>query len=220
MCGITGIFHFDREAPVDEAVLTAMRETMVHRGPDGAGNWLGGHVGLGHRRLSIVDVAAGQQPMSNEDGTVWVTFNGEIYNHQELRSWLISRGHTFRTHSDTEALVHLYEEEGEEGVQRLKGMFAFGLYDARRDRLLLVRDRLGVKPLYYHVTPDRLLFGSEIKAVLAHPAVSSDVNWPRVPEFFLYGSIYGRETFFRGVEELEPGHLLIEIGRASWRDRV
>ena len=184
MCGICGEYLFDRGRSVEARDITAMRDTMVHRGPDGAGNFVDGHVGLGHRRLSIVDLAGGHQPMSNEDGTVWITFNGEIYNHRELRPWLSARGHVFRTNSDTEAIVHLYEEEGDAGVTRLNGIFAFALYDARQDRLVLVRDRFGVKPLYYRLTREGVLFGSEIKAILAHPGTRTEVNWAvvqRVP---------------------------------------
>jgi asparagine synthase (glutamine-hydrolysing) len=207
MCGIAGIYRFDH-GPVGEDVLTAMRETMVHRGPDGFGNYVAGHVGLAHRRLSIVDLGGGHQPMSNEDGTVWVSFNGEIYNHNELRPALVAKGHVFRTSSDTEVLVHLYEEHGDDLVQKLKGMFAFAIWDARRDRVLLARDRIGIKPLYYHATAERLLFGSEIKALLAHPDMRPEMNSERLGDYLLYGSVYGAETLFRDIYELEPGHVM------------
>ena len=214
MCGICGEYLFDRGRSVEARDITAMRDTMVHRGPDGAGNFVDGHVGLGHRRLSIVDLVGGHQPMSNEDGTVWITFNGEIYNHRELRPWLSARGHVFRTNSDTEAIVHLYEEEGDTGVTRLNGIFAFALYDARQDRLVLVRDRFGVKPLYYRLTREGVLFGSEIKAILAHPGTRTEVNWARVPDFLLYGSVYGEQTLFSGINELPPGHFMsVAAGR-------
>src|SRR6266581_4554081 len=215
MCGICGVYLFDRTRVVEERHIVAMRETLVHRGPDGFGNMIRGHVGLGHRRLSIVDLAGGRQPMANEDGTVWVIFNGEIYNHRELRGWLEPRGHRFRTQSDTEAILHLYEELGENGVERLTGMFAYALYDARRDRLVLARDRFGIKPLYYRLGPDGLIFGSEIKAILAYPDVPREVIWRRVPDFFRYGSVYGADTLFEGIQELLPGHLLIASGRQA-----
>ena len=208
MCGICGIYLFDRARAVDDDHVTRMRETMVHRGPDDSGNYVHRNVGLGHRRLSIVDLSGGRQPMCNEDGTVWISFNGEVYNHAELRPWLQSRGHVFRTRSDTEAIVHLYEEEGEAGFSRLIGMFAFALYDQRRNRVVLVRDRIGIKPLYYRVTAGSLLFGSEIKAILAHPDVEAEINWERVPDLLLYGSVYGAQTLFGGISELEPGHTL------------
>lgn len=208
MCGICGVYYFDRTRAVDERDIVAMRETMLHRGPDGAGNFVRGGVGLGHRRLSIVDLAGGQQPMTNEDGTLWISFNGEIYNHRDLRPWLTSQGHVFHTQSDTEAILHLYEEEGEDGFERLNGIFAFALYDAREDRIVLVRDRFGVKPLYYRVSRDALVFASEIKAILAYPGVRPAVNWARAPDFLRYGSVYGDETLFSGINELQPGYLL------------
>src|SRR6266545_4653378 len=167
MCGIVGIVNFNPRDTVDETVLKRMRDVLRHRGPDGEGLWIDGPVGLGHRRLSIVDVATGQQPMTNEDGSCWITYNGEIYNHASLRPDLVARGHRYSTRSDTETILHLYEEEGERCVERLQGMFAFALWDRGRSRLLLARDRLGIKPLYYAMTDRQLLFASEIKAILA-----------------------------------------------------
>src|SRR4029078_1677771 len=155
-----------RQQTIDESRLTRMRDILRHRGPDGAGNWIEGPIGLGHRRLAIVDVAAGQQPMTNEDVRVWLTFNGEISNHAALRPGLQARGHVYRTRCDTETILHLYEEEGERAVERLRGMFSFALWDRDKRRLLLARDRLGIKPLYYAITDTELLFGSEIKALL------------------------------------------------------
>jgi asparagine synthase (glutamine-hydrolysing) len=152
MCGIAGILRFDRQDGVDEARLKRMRDVLRHRGPDGEGLWIEGPVGLAHRRLAIVDVAGGVQPMANEDDTVWITYNGEIYNHGALRPGLEAAGHRYRTRSDTETILHLYEEEGDRCVERLQGMFAFALWDQARERLLLARDRLGIKPLYYAVT--------------------------------------------------------------------
>src|SRR5213083_2530322 len=167
MCGIVGIVKLNPIETVDGACLTRMRDVLHHRGPDDEGLLIDGPVGLGHRRLAIVDVAGGHQPMANEDQTVWIVFNGEIYNHAELRPELEARGHRYRTRSDTETILHLYEEEGDRCVERLRGMFAFALWDRRRRRLLLARDRLGIKPLYYAVTERELLFASEIKAILA-----------------------------------------------------
>src|SRR5262249_47860463 len=160
-----------------------MRDVLRHRGPDGEGLWIEGPVGLGHRRLSIVDVAGGAQPLANEDETVWITYNGEVYNHPELKPRLEARGHRYRTRRDTETVVHLYEDDGERCVERLSGMFAFALWDRTRRRLLLARDRLGIKPLYYAVTRGELLFASEIKAILAVMPGSPAFNVEVLPEF-------------------------------------
>jgi asparagine synthase (glutamine-hydrolysing) len=210
MCGIAGIVTFDPQGRVDERRLTAMRDVMRHRGPDGEGLLLDGPVGLAHRRLSIVDVAAGHQPMSNEDGSIWVVFNGEIYNHAELRPRLEQRGHRYRTRSDTETILHLYEEKGDSVVDDLHGMFAFAIWDRPRQRLLLARDRLGIKPLYYALTGTELLFASEIKGLLAASRVRPAFNEQALPEFLATRFLSGEETFFRGVSKLMPGHV------ASW----
>src|SRR3954452_16248664 len=170
MCGIAGVMYADGR-PVAPALLKAMGDRIAHRGPDAEGFWSAPGVGLVHRRLSIIDLSGGDQPLGNEDGSVQVVFNGEIYNYLELRGWLLGRGHRFKTNSDTEVLVHLYEEAGDALVERLRGMFTFALWDARRERLLLARDRLGIKPLYVWRDADKVLFGSEIKALLAHPGV-------------------------------------------------
>src|SRR5438093_6912110 len=167
MCGIVGIVHFDPRETVDGARMRRMADALRRRGPDGAGQWIEGPVGLGHRRLAIMDVAGGAQPLRNEDGTLLIVHNGETYNHPYLRPGLEAKGHRYTTRSDTETILHLYEEEGEECVKRLRGMFAFALWDGRRGRLLLARDRLGIKPLYYARTDRELLFASEIKAILA-----------------------------------------------------
>src|SRR5213076_1085918 len=168
MCGIVGIVNLDPRETVDEALLKRMRDVLRHRGPDGEGLWAEGPVGLGHRRLAIVDVAGGHQPMANEDDTVWITFNGEIYNHAALRPGLEAKGHRFRSRTDTDATIHQYEVDGPDCLAALDGMFALGIWDAARDRLMLARDRLGKKPLYYTVIGGRLLFASEIKGLLAH----------------------------------------------------
>jgi asparagine synthase (glutamine-hydrolysing) len=210
MCGIAGIISFDPRDRIDEHRLMTMRDVMRHRGPDGAGLFVDGPVGLAHRRLSIVDVDAGHQPMSNEDSSVWVVFNGEIYNHAELRPGLEERGHCYRTRSDTETILHLYEEKGDALVDDLHGMFAFAIWDRARQRLLLARDRLGIKPLYYTLTGRELLFASEIKGLLAATDQRPDFNHDALPEFLATRFLSGEETFFRGVRKLMPGHL------ASW----
>src|SRR4051812_17211510 len=174
MCGIAGKLNFDRTRAVDPARLTAMTSAIAHRGPDADGFHFAEGIGLGHRRLSIIDLATGDQPLSNEDGTIWVVFNGEIYNFADLRAELERAGHRFRTHTDTEVIVHAYEEWGEQSVERFRGMFAYALWDEPQRRLVLVRDRLGVKPLFYNTTPLGLTFGSEIKALLEDPDVPRD----------------------------------------------
>src|SRR5215467_3312428 len=166
MCGIAGIFNSVNRAPVSAPLVKAMTDSLVHRGPDDEGFYVSGPVGLGHRRLSIIDLKGGHQPIANEDQTVWVVFNGEIYNFGDLHDQLVSKGHTFKTRSDTEVIVHLYEEEGERCFERLRGMFAIAIWDGRARKLLLARDRVGKKPLYYYSDGFRIVFGSEIKAIL------------------------------------------------------
>src|SRR3954467_2482134 len=168
MCGIAGVLYADPARPADSGVLKAMGDAIAHRGPDAEGFWTDPGLGLVHRRLSIIDLAGGDQPIGNEDGSVQLMFNGEIYNYQQIRAGLEARGPRFRTRSDTEVIVHLYEEEGERLVERLRGMFAFALWDRTRRQLLLARDRLGIKPLYIYRDGEKLVFGSEIKAILAH----------------------------------------------------
>jgi len=219
MCGIAGIVGLNPLEPVDETRLKIMRDVLRHRGPDGEGLWTDGPVGLGFRRLAIIDVAGGAQPMPNEDGSVWVVFNGEIYNHARLRPWLEGRGHRYRTRSDTETIVHLYEEEGERCVERLQGMFAFAVWDRARRRLLLARDRLGIKPLYYALTERELVFASEIKAILASNAVAPALNKAIVPEFLANRFVAGTETFFQGVTKLLPGRTLTWSADEGVRER-
>ena len=205
MCGIAGIVNLNPHARVDEARLKRMRDVLRHRGPDGAGLWIDGPVGFGHRRLSIVDLAGGHQPMANEDESVWITYNGEIYNHAALRPGLEAAGHVYRTRSDTETILHLYEEDGERCVEKLQGMFAFAIWDKNHGRLLLARDRLGIKPLYYAITDDEIVFASEIKAILASGAVRPEFNEAVLPEFLANRFVAGDETFFRGIHKLMPG---------------
>src|ERR1044072_2401225 len=165
MCGIAGIFEFGRDARAETVALRRMCEVISHRGRDDQGVYAHGPVGIGMRRLSIVDLATGHQPISNEDGSVWVVFNGEVYNYQELRQDLIARGHRFTTNSDTETLIHLYEQEDVDGIAKLRGMFVYAIWDGRRKRLTLARDRFGKKPLYYAVTDAGIYFGSEMKCL-------------------------------------------------------
>ena len=208
MCGIVGILALDPREHVDPERLRRMRDALRHRGPDGEGLHVDGPLGLGHRRLAIVDVEGGHQPMANEDGTAWITFNGEIYNHASLRPGLVARGHVYRTRSDTETILHLYEEEGDRCVERLSGMFAFAVWDGGKRRLLLARDRLGIKPLYYALTRRELLFASEIKAILAAGPLRPSFNHAVLPEFLATGFVSGEETFFRGIRKLQPGRTL------------
>ena len=190
-----------------------MRDTLAHRGPDDAGVFIDGGVGLGHRRLSIVDVGAGHQPMTNEDDTVWNAFNGEIYNHLELRPMLQQRGHVYRNQSDTETIIHLYEEFGPRGVEKLRGMFAYAIWDRVQRRLTLARDRLGIKPLYYVARDDgALYFASEIKALVEAGAVRPELNYNALADYAANRYTSGEETLFRGVKRLLPGHTLV------WRD--
>jgi asparagine synthase (glutamine-hydrolysing) len=207
MCGIAGRLAFDPRVVQHPDRITAMRDALEHRGPDGAGVWIDGPIALGHRRLAIVDVPSGQQPMCNEDGTVWVVFNGEIYNHADLRPELMAQGHCYRTRSDTETIVHLYEACGDALVDRLRGMFAFALWDTVRRRLLLARDRLGIKPLYYAVADGQLMFASEIKALIAG-GLRPRFNQAVLPEFLANRYVAGTDTFFAGVRKLAPGHVL------------
>ena len=160
------------------------------------------------RRLSIIDVQTGHQPLSNEDGNVWIVFNGEIYNHQDLRHDLESLGHRYRTSSDTETIVHLYEEYGSECVEHLRGMFAFAIWDRPRERLFLARDRLGIKPLYYRYDGEHLLFGSEIKAIMAYPGMRPEFNRGTLAEYLAFGYVAGEETMYAGIRKLMPGHML------------
>ena len=218
MCGIAGLLRFD-QAAVERGTVKRMTDAIAHRGPDGEGMYLAGPVGLGHRRLAIIDLSpAGKQPMSNEDGTVWITFNGEIYNHAALRPGLEARGHRYKTRSDTETILHLYEEEGERCVEHLSGMFAFAIWDEKKQRLLLARDRLGIKPLYYAVTERELLFASEIKALLA-AGVRAELNGPVLPEYLATRFVSGASTLFSGVKRLEPGRTLTWTRAAGIHER-
>jgi asparagine synthase (glutamine-hydrolysing) len=209
MCGIAGKLYFDTDRRVSEQELRRMARTLTHRGPDGEGTWAENNVGLAHRRLAIIDLRTeAGQPMSNEDGSVWITFNGEIYNFQELRRELEDRGHIFRTNSDTEAIVHAYEEYGRECLQRLRGMFAFAVWDARARTLFLVRDRVGKKPLFYRIDPTCFVFASEIKAILADRSAPIKVDPIALDHYLALGYVPSPLTAFRGIQELPPAHWL------------
>jgi asparagine synthase (glutamine-hydrolysing) len=195
---------------VNETLLTRMRDSLAHRGPDGAGLFIDGRVGLGHRRLSIVDLSTGHQPMANEDSTVWITYNGEVYNHAGIRPGLEAKGHRYHTTSDTETIIHLYEERGRRAVEELRGMFAFAIWDSTQNKLLLARDRLGVKPLYYTLSEDGVLhFASEIKALIEARAVTPELNYSSLADYAANRSTSGDETLFRGIKRLPPGHTLV-----------
>ena len=209
MCGICGIFETGGEKNVHRSTLKSMADTIRHRGPDDDGFYTSGSVGLAHRRLSIIDLAGGHQPLANEDETVWIAFNGEVYNFEELNRQFLSSGHRFRTRSDTETIVHLYEELGEECFAQLRGMFAIALWDARRKRLLLARDRLGKKPLYYSWDGRRLVFGSEIKALWKAGGISKEMDLEALSDYFSYLYVPAPKTIYRHVRKLRPAHYLV-----------
>jgi asparagine synthase (glutamine-hydrolysing) len=216
VCGIYGAFSTDGERPIQADVLERMAHVLAHRGPDGGGNHLAGPFGMGMRRLSIIDLTSGDQPIANEDGTVWVVFNGEIYNYRELTAGLIARGHRFATSSDTEVLVHLYEEYGARCVEPLRGMFAFAIWDGPRRELLLGRDRLGIKPLYYVATPDGFVFGSELKALVQSPWLSPRLARRGLAAYLQYGYVPDPLSILDGVVKVPPGHTLtVRSGRPS-----
>ncbi|HLA11558.1 MAG TPA: asparagine synthase (glutamine-hydrolyzing) [Pyrinomonadaceae bacterium] len=214
MCGINGIALSSRSGrSLDRIVFERMRDVITHRGPDDVGIFIDGNVGLGHRRLSIVDVASGHQPMTNEDGSLQITYNGEIYNHADYRDELESRGHFYRTHCDTETILHLYEEHGAASVNYLRGMFAFAIWDAKKRELFIARDRLGVKPLYYvHSEDGSIYFGSEIKTLFEAGAITPEINFAALPDYLANHATSGEETLYRGVKRLLPGRTLL------WRD--
>ncbi|MEX1128837.1 MAG: asparagine synthase (glutamine-hydrolyzing), partial [Vicinamibacterales bacterium] len=209
MCGIAGIVATDHLDPQDRVRVTAMRDVIAHRGPDDAGLFVDERAALAHRRLSIVDLAAGHQPLDNETAHVWIVFNGEVYNHADVRTRLEAAGHRYKTRSDTETLIHAYEEWGDACVERFRGMFAFAIWDAPRRRLLLARDRMGIKPLYWTKVGDRLLFASEIKSILASGLVRPEANDAALPELLGTRYLSGSETLFKGIHRLAPGHTLV-----------
>jgi len=208
MCGICGKISLN--GAVSENLIHKMCGVLEHRGPDDEGVYIRGGTGLGHRRLAIIDLSeAGHQPMSNEDGSIWIVLNGEIYNFPELREALEKKGHRFKSHSDTEVVLHLYEDKGAECLKDLRGPFAFAIWDSRKERLFIARDRIGKKPLYYTYKNQALTFASEIKAILQDPDVSKEVNRPVVTDYLSYGYTPTPETMFKGIMKLPPAHFMI-----------
>ncbi|MGE5176191.1 MAG: asparagine synthase (glutamine-hydrolyzing), partial [Hyphomicrobiales bacterium] len=210
MCGIAGIVDLEGSRTPSQELLVRMNDLQAHRGPDEVGYHVEPGVGLAHRRLAIIDLASGQQPLTNEDGSVVITYNGEIYNFADLHAELEARGHRFRTRCDTEVIVHAWEEWGPACVERFRGMFAFGLWDRRQGRFFLARDRLGIKPLYYAVLPDgALVFASELKAIAAHPDLPRAIDPAAIEEYFAYGYVPEPRTIFTGVRKLPPAHRVV-----------
>jgi asparagine synthase (glutamine-hydrolysing) len=209
MCGICGIVSFQNREVLNDELLRRMNQSLFHRGPDDQGYYRDNFAALGMRRLSIIDLELGHQPISNEDGSVWVIYNGEIYNYRELRAQLETKGHIFKTHSDTEVIVHAYEEYGQDCVQHFNGMFAIAIWERSARRLILIRDRLGVKPLFYWVEGGNLVFGSELKAVIAHSRVPRQLDFKGLDNFLSLEYIPGPRTIFKDIQKLPPGHLLV-----------
>lgn len=216
MCGICGVALSSRSgAEVERSTIERMRDVMTHRGPDGAGVFVQGRIGLGHRRLSIVDPEAGQQPMASDDGAIQIVYNGEVYNHPEISRRLEAEGHHYHTHCDTESVLKLYEQHGTQTPAQLRGMFSFAIWDQNKETLFIARDRFGIKPLYYAVTEDgSLYFGSEMKSILASGVIPGVFDRSSLPEYLSSHSTFGADTMFRGIHRLEPGHTL------TWRDGV
>ncbi len=211
MCGICGLRYFDGR-PVDDLVIGRMSDAQQHRGPDESGVYAGKSVGLGHRRLSIIDLSTGGQPLCNEDGSVWISFNGEIYNFLDLRDGL-KDAHSFRTRSDTETIVHLYEQYPDNFIGKLRGMFAFALWDQSKEMLILARDRVGKKPLYYYLDDEKLVFASEIKSILCHPDLGLDIDEEAISDYLSLGYIPAPKTIYRRIRKVRPAHSLIVEGR-------
>jgi asparagine synthase (glutamine-hydrolysing) len=209
MCGIVGVLNLADRLPTDKAVLCSMLGAIRHRGPDEFGLYRDPHVGLGSARLSILDLSTGQQPIGNEDGTLWIVYNGEVFNYLELRPGLEARGHRFTTSTDTEVVLHLYEELGVGCLHHLNGQFALAIWDARQRTLFLARDRLGIRPLFYTVSDGRLIFASEIKALLAHPGVNAEIDPLSLEQIFTFWSTLSPRTVFRGIDDIPPGHYLL-----------
>lgn len=213
MCGITGIVHLDRNHPVKEATVRKMAASIIHRGPDDEGYYMHQNVGLGFRRLSIIDLHTGHQPISNEDDSVWIIFNGEVYNYPELRKDLMARGHVFQTKTDTETIVHLYEEYGKDCVQYLRGMFAFAIWDNRKQKLFCARDRFGIKPFFYYLDAEKLVFGSEIKTILNAGNIPQEIDFSALDSYLAYKYITADRSIYQNIKKLKAAHTL-EI---SWQ---
>jgi len=212
MCGICGKIHYDPVKPVQKDELLTMTKLIRHRGPDDSGLYLKKNVGLGFRRLSIIDLETGHQPLSNEDGTIWIVFNGEIYNHNELRKSLIQKGHQFKTKTDTETIVHLYEEHGVDCVDHLRGMFAFAIWDENENSLFCARDRFGIKPFFYSFKGESFVFGSEIKCILSQTTDSSNISLPALDYYLTFGYSSQEGTIFQNIHKLKPAHSLLLKG--------
>ena len=210
MCGIAGVFNYQDRSPINEGILKEMASVIAHRGPDGEGFYLNEekYLGLCHRRLSIIDLAGGHQPMCDVDETVWIVFNGEIYNYKELKQELLGLGYKFKTNSDTEVIINFYKEYGEEGLERLNGMFAFALYDLKKKEILLARDHFGVKPLYYIMVNGSLVFGSEIKSILKHPKYQNELDLNALGNFLTFRYNPAPKTLFKGIKKLEAAHYI------------
>src|SRR3989304_7051721 len=206
MCGIAGILNLNDEVKVSSDLLKRMFSAIKHRGPDEFGSYKDADAGFAHARLSIIDLSGGQQPMSNEDGTVWITFNGEIFNYVELRQELLKKGHTFSTQSDTEVIIHLYEEYGEGCLEQLNGQFAFAIWDGNRRKLFLARDRAGIRPLFYTSNNNKFYFASEIKAIFATGETERDIDPSAIDQLFTFWCTVPPATAFKGVFDLPTGH--------------
>ena len=209
MCGITGVFNLDKAASIEETDLRQMLALIRHRGPDGYGIYLDDRVGMGSARLSIIDLSGGNQPIGNEDGSLWIVFNGEIFNYIELRPMLEARGHHFSTQSDTEVILHLYEDYGPACLQHLNGQFALAIWDIKEQTLFLGRDRIGIRPLFYTINDGQLIFGSEIKTILAYPGVTAQIDPVALDQIFTFWSTLPSRSIFEGIHEIPPGHYLL-----------
>jgi asparagine synthase (glutamine-hydrolysing) len=208
MCGITGLAYLDESREVNKDIIINMANLLIHRGPDDEGYYVKKNISLGFRRLSIIDLKTGNQPLANEDGSIWIVFNGEIYNFKELRQKLEGQNHQFKTNADTEVIVHLFEQYGNNCVQYLRGMFAFVIYDDKKKRLFCARDRFGIKPFYYYLDSNTFLFGSELKAIKKSEEIDKEIDVSALDAYFAYGYILGEKTIYRKVKKLRPGHVL------------
>jgi len=209
MCGITGIVYLERERKINPASLKKMSDALHHRGPDDEGHYIQQNVGLGFRRLSIIDLSTGHQPLANEDDSIWIVFNGEIYNYHELHDDLISKGHVFKTKSDTETIVHLYEQYGTDCVKHLRGMFGFAIWDSKKQQLFCARDRFGIKPFYYYSDIEKFVFGSEIKSILKADNIDKTLSYEALDSYLAYGYITSDLSIYSNVKKLQPGHYLL-----------
>lgn len=217
MCGIAGVVSFNNSSAISKNLLTNMVNTLNHRGPDEIGMAIHGSVALGMRRLSIIDLQGGSQPIYNEDKSIWTVYNGEIYNFPELKKDLTSKGHIFKTNTDTEVIVHGYEEYGNDFPKYLNGMFAIALHDIKRNKFVLVRDHMGIKPVYYSFSNKRIVFGSEIKAILESKLVDKNLNMNALGEFLAWEYIPGESTLFNSIKKLEPGKFIeIDLANPKW----